>query len=454
MAVPFILMRSALPGAEWPAVVRPDHATFLALQYQLERSQWLPPSELQVLQYRQLDSLVRHAFETAPFYRWHWHGAYEPGKPLTQEDFARLPLLKRAHLQESFDELRSARLPSEHGQVHESRTSGSTGMFVRTLKSDLVEMWWRALTLREHLWHRRDFTGKLAAIRIGLEDQEAEGWGPATEPIFASGRSAGLSISADVASQFAWLERQQPDYLLTYPSNVAALAKTSLERGVRLPRLREVRTIGELLPRETRDLCREAWGVNVTDAYSSEECGQIALQCPEYEHYHVQSECALVEVLDDQGKACAPGEIGRVVVTALQNLAFPLVRYDIGDFAEVGEACPCGRGLPVLNRVVGRVRNMLVTADGRRFWPRFRSRRFSEIASIRQHQFVQKDFDLIEMRLVAAAPLTADREERLRKLILSELPSGFRVSFAYCEAIERGAGGKYEDFLSEVATRP
>src|SRR6185295_14515719 len=99
------------------------------------------------------------------------------------------------------------------------------------------------------------------------------------------------------------------------------------------------------------------WGVGVVDVYSSEECGQIALQCPEHEQYHVQSESVLVEVLDDEGRPCAPGTIGRVVLTTLQNFAMPLIRYDIGDFAEPGPACPCGRALPVLTRIVGRVRN-------------------------------------------------------------------------------------------------
>src|SRR5688572_29467666 len=107
---PFILMRSALPGAEWPAIVRPEHATFPALQYQLECSQWLPAGELLELQYRQLDALVRHAYEPAPFYRWHWDRTYEPGEALTPQRFVRLPLLTRAHLQENFGELKSGKL--------------------------------------------------------------------------------------------------------------------------------------------------------------------------------------------------------------------------------------------------------------------------------------------------------------------------------------------------------
>jgi phenylacetate-CoA ligase len=162
----------------------------------------------------------------------------------------------------------------------------------------------------------------------------------------------------------------------------------------------------------------------------------------------------LVEILDERGRACAPGETGRVVVTDLHNFATPLVRYVIGDYAEVGEPCPCGRGLPVLSRIAGRVRNMLVTAHGKRLWPRLSDRRFRDIAPVLQRQAVQKELDLIELRLVTAKPLEASQEERLRALVLAGMPQGMRLELRYCQAIARGAGGKFEDFICEVTSEP
>jgi phenylacetate-CoA ligase len=87
--------------------------------------------------------------------------------------------------------------------------------------------------------------------------------------------------------------------------------------------------------------------------YSANETGYLALQCPLSGHYHVQSETVLVEVLDEVGRACRPGETGAVVVTPLQNFAMPLLRYSLGDFAEVGSPCACGRHLPVLKEILG-----------------------------------------------------------------------------------------------------
>src|SRR5262245_32677583 len=221
MKAPFLLVRSALPGVVWPAFARPEYATALALQFQLERTQRLPADELRELQLAQLEAVVRHAYETVPFYRSQWHAAYEEGAALTFDRFARLPLLTRGDVQGQFDALKSGRIPPEHGAVVEGRTSGSTGHPVRTLKTDVSDLWWRVLTLRDHLWHGRDFTGKLAAIRLGhVKEGEAEGWGPSTDMIFGNGRSATLGIRTDVATQLDWLVGQQPDYLLTHPSNV------------------------------------------------------------------------------------------------------------------------------------------------------------------------------------------------------------------------------------------
>lgn len=447
---PIDLIRSTVPGVAWPAIPGQEGAALLALQYQLERSQWLAPERLRELQFRQLEALLKHACETVPYYRESWRGLYDPARPLTPEAFSRLPLLTRSGLQANFDSLRSARIPAAHGTVAESRTSGSTGMPVRVLKTGLNELWWRAFTVRDHLWHGRDLSGKLAAIRQGASLAEGDGWGPATDAAMTTGRSATLPAGTDVRAQLEWLEKQRPDYLLTYPTNLAELARQSLAHGIRLPGLREARTMGEILPQETRDLCREAWGVAVSDMYSANEVGYIALQCPEHEHYHVQAEGVVVEVLDERGKACNPGEIGRVVVTMLHNFAMPLVRYDAGDHAEAGAPCRCGRGLPVLARIMGRSRNMLRLPGGGTHWPGLPQRALAKLAPLRQFRLVQHSLTGIEVQMVTDRPLTGDEETALRDALHARLHYPFDVRFARVDRIEHGAGHKFEDFVCQV----
>ena len=104
--------------------------------------------------------------------------------------------------------------------------------------------------------------------------------------------------------------RQNADYLLTHPSIAQRLAEHCLDNGIRLPRLRLIETISEILRPATRAACLEAWGVPVIDIYTAREAGYIALQCPECEHYHVQAEGIFVEVLDEQDKAVRSGRCG------------------------------------------------------------------------------------------------------------------------------------------------
>jgi phenylacetate-CoA ligase len=164
----------------------------------------------------------------------------------------------------------------------------------------------------------------------------------------------------------------------------------------------------------------------------------------------VQAETVLVEVLDDAGRACAAGETGRVVLTSLHNFAMPLIRYAIQDYAEVGAPCPCGRGLPVLTRILGRSRNRLSLPDGRRVWPLFSPKRYLRIAPIRQLQIVQHAVRDVEVRYVTDHPLSDaqlhDFEDYLRSRLEFPLPLRMRR----VDAVPRAPNGKFEDFVSHV----
>jgi len=429
----------------------------LAFQKRLQDSQWWPAERLLDHQLRQLNALAAHAYRTVPLHCRRLDAAgIDPAHPITLADWRRLPVLTRKDLQQSEAELASSAVPREHGELLTTKTSGSTGMPV-TVRGTVFDAWvFKAITLRHYLWHPHDFTGKFVSIRRSEDADYPEGraqprWGDTATFPFVTGPAATLSISASISQQAEWLERQDPDYLLTYPSNLLFLAAHCRSHGIALPHLEHVTTIGEVLNHEAREACRKAWDAPVIDVYSAQEVGAIAYKCPEHEHFHVQAESILVEVIDAAGAPCAPGQIGRAVVTPLYNYAMPLLRYELGDYAEVGEPCSCGRGLPVLKRILGRERNsLLVTPTGERYWPAFGSRKFTQIAPVVQHQFVQKQRDWIEGRLVTRRPLTAAEEDALRAHVLSRLPWRFRLTFSYCDEIPRNAGGKFENFVSEV----
>lgn len=455
---PYRPLPSAHSTIVWPALPAPEAAAKLAVLQQLDQSQWWTPAQLFSQQLRQAGTLLQHAYAKLPFYRDRLAEAgFLPGKALTPEVWSRIPILTRADLQQAGAALYAAEIPQGHGATYEISSSGSTGRPVKAKGSKVVQFIWDVLTLREHMWHRRDFAGSLAAIRSvpnNAADYPKGGagqvWGRAMQGVFGTGPSYVLSIASRTEEQIEWLQRVQPDYLLIYPSALRELLVQCRDRGITIPRLREVRTVSELLSESTRNLCREVWGLGIVDLYSTQENGYLAFQCPDHEHYHAQSEAILLEVLDETGAPCRPGEIGQVVATPLLNFAMPMIRYAVGDLAEVGAACPCGRGLPVLKRILGRTRDMLVYPDGRKAWALMGDMYYTEIPAVRQFQIVQHAVDDLELKIVADRPLTSEEEAQLRGWMHNRCGHAFPIRITYHDDIPRSAGGKFQDFRCDI----
>jgi phenylacetate-CoA ligase len=433
----------------------------MALLWQLEQSQWRPAAEINELQFCQLSQVVAHAARTVPFYRERCETLGLGGnRAVSPAEWREFPILSRRDVQLAGDSLHSTDKRPLHGRLGQVLTSGSTGQPIQGLTTDVTRAFWRAFTIRDHLWHRPTTQGRLAAIRdttsVNARPPHGErlvDWGTATRGILKTGDGALLSIQSTVDEQVDWLRRIEPSYLLAYPTTVRALAQHAIEHQWRLPELVEVRTFGEVLEPECRRLCREAWAVRVVDLYSAAEVGYIALQCPQHEHYHVQSEGMLVEVVDEQGRPCAAGEVGRVLLTTLHNFAMPLLRYEIGDFAEVGETCPCGRGLPVLRRILGRQRNMMTLPDGSRRWPDLaRGERPEQLPAVLQFQVIQRSVDELEVLIVRPAPITDEEAGRMTRYLRQTLGCEFRIRYTLVDSIPRSRSGKYEDFKSDVAS--
>lgn len=453
MIMPF---ESALPDIAWPAAVSGRGMASLSILYQLERTQWWPAERLRDGQQAQLRRLLDHAGRHVPFYRRRLGKVADADGDAFWQAWRELPLLTRQDVQRAGDDLLSRSLPDGHGELTEVYTSGSTGKPVRALRSDLWLLMWSAVTVREHLWHGRDFSGKLAAIRDSTKGkalhpagERLDNWGFSTADIFRTGPSVSLNITTPVDDQLEWLSREEPDYLLTHPTMLDRLIRRSVELGLRPKRLRQVLTISEVLAPGLRELCRAEWDARVVDTYSTRETGYLALQCPDTDHYHLQSETALVEILGPDGRPCAPGEIGRVIVTPLHNLAMPLVRYDVGDHAEVGDPCPCGRGLPAIRRILGRRQNVLRTAEGER-WPLLSSDDIGKLlalAPIRQYQFAQTHPDRIEVRLLTARTLTDQEARGVVGWARTKFGGEFRVDLAFPAELSRTASGKFEEFV-------
>jgi len=447
---------SGLAGIAWPAIPGQSAAQMLSLLYQLEHSQWLSPDELWQQQLSQLTLLLQHAVSTVPHYKKIFADTEVNTDSIhSLEQWQSLPVLSRADVQAAGEQMYSTATPREHGKEYLVQTSGSTGMPIKVKGTELTKLFWQVLNLRDHVWQQRDFSGTLLALRAERPEKpgdiiRAKGWGAGVDNIYQTGPGIGMSTRTDVAIQAQLIRDEEPDYLLSLPSNLKALALHFREKGWKLDKLKQVRCYGESVSEELRSLCDEVFAVPLCDVYSSQEVGQIAQPCHEHGNYHIQSENLLVEVLDEQGRQCQPGEVGRVVITTLHNFATPLIRYCIGDYAEVGEPCACGRGLPVLKRIMGRQRNMIVLPDGRQHWPSFPSSEWMDIAPLKQMQLVQETKETVLARLVSDRNLNETEEAELVSYLQGRFQYPFNISLEYCEDIPRSKAGKFEDFVSKL----
>ena len=399
-------------------------------------------------QLRQLRVLAAHAVRHVPHYRERLGLDVDSASRLDWDDWAALPTLARATVQQQGERLLAETYPPAHGVVQWHHTTGSTGMPLRIAGTEFLQTVYAALTLRDHRWHARDASGRLAIVRAGAREGDFDTWGAPVAGICETGPTRVLDVRRSLDDQLARLREFDPHYLLTYASNAHALARHAAASGVELASLRQIRVFGELPRPDLAPICGEVFGALVSDVYSAEETGPIASQCAEQGSYHVHAEALLLEVLDDAGRECALGEMGRVVVTPLHNFAMPLLRYELGDYAVRGAACACGRTLAVLARIAGRRRNMLRLPDGSTHWPSFPATVWLPFPAIRRVQLAQTALDAIEVRFEASRDLDDAERERLTAALAERLGWPLRFELRRVPRIGRDDDYKFEDFVS------
>jgi phenylacetate-CoA ligase len=449
---------SGMRGAVFPAVPTGPAATMLAVLYQLRVTERLDPEERRRWQFRQIAELVAHSERNVPHYGVTLRRAgLGRGQVIDGEAWSRVPVLTRAEVQQAGAKLHARELPKEHGSVATATTSGSSGRPVTIRKTALSQFYWQCFVVREQEWQARNLQALWMTMRRD-DEAKADGgsvrrlpnWGEPFAAVYATGPALLVDYRAGVGALFASLLRERPAYLTTLPSVLRELLRESQRLGRVPERLVEVRCFAEALSAELAALCREVWGVRVTEVYSAAEIGIIASPCREANALHVNEEGVLVEILRADGTACDVGEEGDVVLTPLHNFAMPLLRYAIGDRAVWGPPCACGRTLAVLASIPGRARDMLTLADGTRRFPFYGHNAMMRVGAIAQHQVAQVGPTQVEIRLVVVRALMEAEERQIVDAAGKALGAPFEVSLKYVDGIARGPGGKYAEFCNEV----
>ncbi len=338
---------------------------------QLSRDQWLRKDELEKIQLRKLTRLVKHAYAHVPFYRrlYDNHNVH-PDQLRVLDDLRKFPILSKELVRDvPFEERIADNFDANQCTV--KTTSGSTGIPLRVLEDPHSVDYLDAYHLR-----RLDEYGYRpweTIVRLTTEP-------PGKETLGATGEARGglmkglreskvkrLIIAEGIEKHLQVLSSCHPAFIVAPPSYLRVLGKQ--ETSIR-PRV--LMTWGEILDDATRASLSERFGSQVYDGYGCTEVapiGGLAWECKRRVGLHINSDTVVIEVLKD-GEPVAPGEKGEVVVTSLFRYATPMIRYRLGDVVTtISEPCPCGRGMPLIKNIDGRLVDFLKLRDGRLISP-------------------------------------------------------------------------------------
>jgi len=395
---------------------------------ELEKSQWWSRDKVLELQNQRLRQLVQHAYDNVPYYRRLFDDrALRPSDIENAKDLVKLPALNKRLIRSNFDSLMAPGFPAK--EMIPNCTAGSTGEPLRfySTKNDLYN-WGFAAAQRGYGWAGYEIGDKCVLVWRRRTSQTTMGRirNVATE-FFERAKVLDLNeMSVEDASIWARkLEDFQPKFIRGYPNVIYLLARFIQREGKTRLRPRAIITTSEQLQDYQRDLFREVFGCEVYSHYTSWEIHAIATECPEHSGYHIAAENVIVEVVDDEDKPVPAGEEGRILVTNLHNYAMPFIRYDIGDIGAISDqACPCGRGLPLLAKLSGRAVDAILTKSGRIIQGAALPWRFLISLGIEQFQIVQESYEKVVVRIVL------DREHRPSRAdgLAEEIASHYRTA--------------------------
>ncbi|MCU0621945.1 MAG: glycosyltransferase [Gemmatimonadales bacterium] len=415
---------------------------------QLEQSQWWSEERHREAQLTALNALLFNASQRSNFYRYRGY----PPQLSSLEHLEALPVLRRNEVRGESAEMSILRPGSR--RVQEISTGGTTGtpLTVYCDRDALQRNY--AFFSRLKRWAGLPVgcrTATFAGRTIVPPEAQRDFWryNAAMRTLLCSS----YHLSADhLESYVEALEAFEPELIDSYPSSIEPVARHIIARAGARVRPKAVITSSETLWPEVSAVIRQAFGCPVFDHYGSAEMAAFVSQC-EHGTYHVNPEFGIVEILRDDGRPVAPGETGEIVATGFVNPVMPLIRYATGDRATLGPPtpCACGRAFPRLERIEGRMDDVIQTPSGRRIGrldPIFKSVRTISEARIVQHARDRVRLEYVtaqEPRPAELASLANELHERLGREMAVEV---VRVA-----AIERTGAGKLRTVLNEYARR-
>jgi phenylacetate-CoA ligase len=389
-----------------------------------------------------------------PYYRERFQGAgVRPETLRSVDDLARLPIVRKSDLRDGAPDRTTAdNVPA--ARRLQTITSGSTGspfaFFSDAAAVDGV--------IAAYLFFLEWAGPAVWQTRIDIGNRADRPMASAVPPPSRLGSWARRALLGERVMALAGVDLSPAEFLACtrsvsprgyfvrgYTAYLARLAWRMLEAGITLPvPPRVVLSGGETLSQHDERTMARAFGCAVVNQYAAWEVPHMAQTCPDNAAVlHVNSERVLLRVVGDDGRLAAPGTRGRIVVTALENYVMPFINYDIGDAGVAGPPCPCGRGLPTLLRVEGRLGEAIATPAGRLFSPVTLDRVFRFCSgAVREYQAERTADDVLTVRIVPAARFTPEMAATLRAELVEHVGPGMEIRLDLVAGIPLEPSGK------------
>lgn len=400
--------------------MRPDHFIDLAL---LMATQWRSARTIERVQGRRLRKLVRHAYANVPYYRQLFNASgIQVEDVRSASDLRDLPITTKADLLALPVKMRTAR-GTDLSRCRRSLTSGTTGV---PLDIYFSREDWTRLNLGiarasaaggARPWHKvASFVGRETPKRSPSWFERIGLW-----------RSTEVSSWSTPEEWIASLREVKPDVIIGYAVTLRLLAEAMRDRGVNDVRPRLVVSGSGVLDDFSRQIIEASFACKVMDFYASYEGGAMAFECWTCGGYHVCADTLVLEATAD-GQPARPGEYGEVVVTNLSSRTMPIIRYRHDDVVVASARLPsCGRGLPLIERVVGRTDDWITLPSGRRLpsHPFYYS--IEPAPGIRRWRLVQESLTEIRVDIDPGPEFGADAEALIRRNLAGVLEPSMSV---------------------------
>jgi phenylacetate-CoA ligase len=416
---------------------------FLKNFYALKLSQFKTEDEIRSIQAKKLIKLLAYATKNVPAYK-----GMENTFGYKSDDIDKIlntiPFTLKDDIKKNF----SGYISKENFYLLTKKTTGgSTGQPVTILKTREAMGFELAATWRGYSW---------AGIDIG--DKQARFWGVPfsnfgkfnawlTDKICNRIRLSAFSFNDDCLMAYSKkIEQFKPDYFYGYVSmlcDYARFCSNKLDNISITPRC--IITTAEVLTSRQKKILQSVFKTKVYNEYGCGELGTIAHEC-EHGNMHISAENMIVEILDGN-RICEDGELGEIVVTELNNLAMPLIRYRLGDYASISaKACKCGRQLPILNEVKGREYDTITLANGKKihgeYFMYIMEASKKKDLGVGKFQIIQKNLFELQVKVVPEKTFNLDSEKFIRQSILSQFDEKIDINIELVDQIPREKSGK------------